>query len=347
MISKTTLTLVFSLTFYTMAFSASDLQQAPHTILLRSGKAQTCTLLSDDGRKIKVRRFKDKKIVTYSYAELHPRTIYRLMKSRTQVNDAKGQLKIASYALDHDLFELSRRHFRLAQKADTSLGSKIEIELKALEHRVGERMLTWSREQIAAGKILKAERHLGMLLEKYPFTEFAAQARILLDDIADRAMTVRKKKTEDRAAKVSRRADERAMKRLAHGRKHYSKAHELKRKALKNTKRHSQAIKDFRRAIVEFEKGRKELIKLKAENKSNSPMGALIDSYLKSMTDDAVETQLYLASEFFYRGSLKNSRKVALEARALDPKNAEVKRMLGRLELAANSDNHFRRGRGR
>ncbi len=345
MISKTTLVLTLSFIFCATAFSARGVQQAPQTILLKNGKAQTCTLLSDDGSKIKVRRFVDKKIVTYSYAELHPRTIYRLMKSRTNNADARGQLKIASYALDHDLFEISRRHFRLAQKADAELGNKIEEQLRALRRRAGKRMLTWSREQLAAGKVLKAERHLGMLLEKYPFTEFAAEARVLLDNIADRAMTVRKKKTEDRAAKGAKRADERAQRRLVHGKKHYAKAHELKRKALKSTKRHSQAIRYFQQAIREFEKGSKELLKLKAEVKPNSPLDALIASYLKTVTQDTVETQLYLASEFFYRGSLKNSRDVALEARALDPKNAEVKRMLGRLEVAANSDNNFRRGR--
>ncbi|MFT7620641.1 MAG: tetratricopeptide (TPR) repeat protein [Planctomycetota bacterium] len=343
LICKSVLVVVLSVT----AFAGSGQQEKRDRILLKEGKALTGTLHSDDGTTIRFTERKVGKIVTYAYNELHPRTVYRLMKTRTSKTDASGQLRVAAYALDHELFDQARRHYRLALKADAKLGNKIEGDLQALRQRAGVKVLNWSRKHMDSGDVLKAERYLGLLLEKYPNTEVATEASLLLEQLAVRAMAAREKKTEERAAAKSARAESAAKKKLEAGKKHYFKAHKLNLKGLQSTKSHSQAKNYFSQSIREFTKARAVLTKVSKDVDPDSPLGALIKSYFKTLTEETVEVQLHLASEYFYRGSLKNAREVTLEARALDPKNREVKRMLARLELAANDDNRSGRRRGR
>lgn len=313
----------------------------PTSILLKDGGAVTVTLLADDGKTIKVRRFDDGRIVVHTYAELHPRTIYRLMKARTPEGDAVGQMLVASYALDQNLFEAARRHYRLALKADQELGGKIATQLEQLRQRAAVRVLAWSREHLNDGNSARAERYLGILLVKFPDSEVAAEAARLLDENAARAQADREREIRERVQRDYQVASRRALKRLEPGKASYRKAHELKRRGLKSTKSHTKALRAYKAAITELKNARRILDKVSRTIEPDTPLGALLKSYDETLDRDMVQFHLLLAEEYLARGSHSSARRAAREARRIDPRSSEVASMLARIEAAANSSEGY------
>ena len=317
------------------------------TILLRNGDAITCTLVADDGKKITIIRLTDDVRQSFDYAELHPRTVYRLMRGRTKNDDAEGQMVIAAYALDNGFFENARRHFRLAVKADDKLGNQIEERLEALRQRAGVVVLAWSKEQLDGGDVLGAERYLGLILDKFPNTPVAEEAAELLGKLAERSVAARQKKVEARAVAESESASDELKKKLEPGIRYYKRAHEFQLKGLQSHKKHNQAIRHFQRAVAEFAKARKVLVRVANEFRGEESLQALVRSYYKTLNDDTIEVKLHLASEYFYRGSLVNARKIVNQALAIDSKHKDAMRLRTRIRQAEIDDEGRFRGRRR
>jgi len=313
-------------------------------ILLKGGKTIRGWVLDDNGTKIKVRLDtggKGTAVTTIAYDELAPRTIYRLMKRRTPRDDAEGQLALAEYCLEHGLYMVGRVHYRRALTLDEKQGGRLRPRLEALRNRAAGVVLEASRKLIAEGKTLQAEKDLGLILKYLPDAPEAAEARRLLEEIAQKALEARLAK---RKAMVKSHAD-RVRARLKTLRKDYEKAHEEIRRGLLVANKPVQAIKHYQAAVAAFDKILQKLKKASEEVQDDSEFSEDARAWIAIVTNDKIEAQLHMASAYFTRQTLTKALEVVNAILADHPKHPEALAMRGRIEVALNDDSGSPRGR--
>ena len=318
-----------------------------YEIFLKEGKPIRGWVLGDDGSKVQVRLDTGEAgrvVTTYSYDKLGPRTIYRLMKGKIEKNDVTGQLKLGEYALENGLYMVARMHYRAALKADEAQGGKLADRLEAMRSRAAGVVLKRSKNLIAKGKELQAEKDLSLILKYLATTPEAEEARTIIAQIAQKAMG----KRQERREALAKGKLEKVREKLQGLRKNYNRAHENTRKGLLVANKSVQAIRLYELAIKDFQRCIKALKKAEQDVQGDKEFLGEVNAWITVITNDKVETQLHIASAYFTRQTLTKALTQVNAILADHPKHPPALAMRGRIEVAMNDDPYDRkRGGGR
>lgn len=323
--------------------AAASSLPAQDEVVLKTGVVLKGKVVDDDGAKVTVRLSTDgggSATAVYPYEDLGAPTLYRVRLARTPRDDARKQLDLAIWAFDQGLLDSARLSYLLAWEADAKQGGAIKEDLQAALKRAAPTAMKLARDDLAAGRVLKAEQRLARILQYLPECTEAEQARALLDETAAKAMEARE---QERLAKVSPEAREKTAKQaVAPAKVHYDKAHGLVRQGLKDTEHQSQSIGSFRSALAEFDAARKQLAETLKSEGPQSEFAAHYETWDKMVVGDIVATRLHIASVYFVRGSYKNALEEVNAGLALDAGNAEALGMRGRIEVASSEGGRWR-----
>jgi cell division septum initiation protein DivIVA len=134
--------------------------------------SRTVTFVTDDG-------------ATRSLAidKLDRLSAYKIAKARAPETDAQGQLKIANFARDAELYRYALRHYDNARKADPSLAPTIDKELATLRREAADYCMRNAQDSLAKNDSAGAEKWLTLMVEKLPNETQSAQAAGMLDQL--------------------------------------------------------------------------------------------------------------------------------------------------------------------
>ena len=152
---------------------------------LESGGRVRGTLVFDDGLSIRI-RFADGNTKNYTYDELAPKSVCRLMKAKASYDDGPGQIEVGNYARDVGYYAHARRHYEAAVKADPALEDRVERELAKLRALASQQELVQAQAAYRDGRTVEAEDHLANLLREFPDEEAADSATAMLGEIRAR-----------------------------------------------------------------------------------------------------------------------------------------------------------------
>ena len=93
-------------------------EQRQRYIYMRSGKSYKGVVQRDDGQTLVLLTVGGNEL-SLAYEDLAPRTVYSLRQTEVTPSDFDGQLRIANYARDNELYGYARRHYERALRADS------------------------------------------------------------------------------------------------------------------------------------------------------------------------------------------------------------------------------------
>lgn len=246
-------------------------------------------------------------------------------------DNGSGQLQLANYARDIELFKHAVRHYGYAEKADPSLKSEVDKELAVLRSRAAKWSMARAREASAKGDKKKALDWLERVILKLPDEPEAAEAQRLVDNYY---ASVKAESTKE----VDNHEDELLKQELAHGKKAYDSMLERNKKALQS-KGGSSAVKGWEAAIKDGEKAIGEIDKF--EKKYPGKHTELLAGYRKTINDQIIEIYMNLASQYATRSSYNKALTETNKALAIDSSNAEALSMRARIQDAASRGLHW------
>ncbi len=295
---------------------------------LESGGRVRGTLVFDDGLSIRI-RFADGNTKNYTYDELAPKSVYRLMKAKASYDDGPGQIEVGNYARDVGYYAHARRHYEAAVKADPALEDRVERELAKLRALASQQELVQAQAAYRDGRTVEAEDHLAHLLREFPDEEAADSATAMLGEIRAReAGTTRS--APDQSAEIQAA--------LAPAQKAYARSVEANRDGLLAGSSFSKATKHFKRSVSEGEKSRKLLARVIDRNPDDRLLVQAAAALDRQVLDVVVDANVNMASVYMTRQSFNNALAAANHAIALDSKSQEARAIRARIELAASND---------
>lgn len=316
------------------------------SIVMKDGSVRRIVLLQDDGQAITVRAISGNGEQKIAYADLSPRTVYRLRAGRTKESDAEGQLALGEFAIDEGLIAAGKKHLDLAVKADPTVAARALILVRRAGEKSAEILLARAEARVAANDLSQAERLLATLLTEHPESEASTRAQPMLDEVRRKIAERDEAEKAERLAKMT--AADRAdfEKSLAAVGEHRDAAKKDVREGLMNTKSLRAAATEFESAIARSEKAERVLVELRKKHRGHADEIAMIDAAEEAIRAEKLRTYLYLASLYAGRQSYSEALKNVDRALAQDPQNAEAKAARARIELeqAYSSASKYRRG---
>ncbi len=146
---------------------------------LRSGRSYKGVVLSSDADVVVIESAGGNRR-TFAVDTLKPNTVYPLMKARVAEDDFDGQIEIAEYALENGHHGYSRRHYRLAARADASRIAEVAEGVAVLRRQAAEELLRHCRKGFAQGDQDRARVCLIDLVWWFPGEPSAENGRRLL-----------------------------------------------------------------------------------------------------------------------------------------------------------------------
>jgi tetratricopeptide (TPR) repeat protein len=308
---------------------------------LANGAVLKGNVTEDDGEKVKVALIVEGgsgATATYRYDQLAPQTIYRLKFNKTARDDVKGQMDLASYALDNGVFPSARLSYDLAKKANETKKAGMDKELEALYARAPGIALSFAKKRIAAKQYVQAERDLARICELFADRDEAAEAAKLLEEIAPNSGASRQEAVEKKPGGSNKTAQEAA----APARKQYEKAHATKRKALSETKNLTQSTRQLETAMDEFRSAQKLLDGAMKKEGADSDLAAHYDAWTAKVREDMVDTCVAIANLYFSRQSYQQALRAVSEALLLDDNDSEAKATRARIQIAMSDSDRWR-----
>ena len=299
-------------------------------LFLKSGGQVRGILIADDGASIELRT-QSKGTRTYTYDQLDPRSVYRLVKAKTPKDDGPGRLELANYARDHGFYAHARRHYKEAQKADSSLAPRIEEDLARLRRNASQDLLAEGREKLDRGDVSGAEKDLTALINEFPLEPAAEQAAALLTEVDARQQ-------EEYARSGVKGRSEKITKTLGPAHKDYEQMVERNRDGLLSSRSQSRAIKHFEAALKEGKRAMRKIEGVRTKNGGDPQYAAACDELQNLVVDQIVHTSINLASVYLTRESYQTALGAVNTAIAYDPDNAEARALRARVETAASDD---------
>ena len=297
--------------------------QRERYLYLRTGKSYKGVVQSDDGERIVLLTVGGNEL-TLGYDELAPRTVYSLRQAKIAPGDFEGQLEIANYARDNELYGYARRHYERALRADRSREAEVEREVALLRRYASEAELTKAREALAAHDARTARRHLSRLMEEFPGEPAADAAAALFEE----EFAVEREEQQNRRAS---RSDE-VTRALEPAQRHLDRATEHVRSGLKNARKQTQAIRSFQSAVTSARRSYDLLDRLAKRSSSGPELRAAVAGMVTEVKEVAVAAYVHAASAYLVRGSHYNAIESANAALAIDPNNAEARSIRRRAE---------------
>ena len=270
----------------------------------------------------------DGKDLQLNLDDLDGRSVYHVTRNKVPQDSGSGQLQLANYARDIELFMHARRHYEYARKADPSLSDQIDKEIAIGRKMAADYLMRLAKEAIGKKDIKSAEKYLTILVEKLPDEPLAAQASQMLDQHYTTVHAARDDKVEAQAG-------EQLKKELAKAKKYYDGMIEKNKKALQSTKKSSTATSHWDSAIKDGHKALKELEKV-SKNYTDTETTELLQSYEIIVQDQIFEVHLNAASLYTTRTDYRSAQNEVNKVLAIDPKNKDALAARTRIEQAAN-----------
>lgn len=277
----------------------------------------------DGDKQILTVRTADGELLALPLAKLNVRTVYKLNNSIVPKDNGRGQLKLANYARDSQLFAHSARHYRQALEADPSLQAEVDEQMVVLRQQAAQYCMDQAKADVAKGDISGAEKWLETLILKLPDEPQAAQAKQILEQHY-------RKVREARDDAVEAANSELYEKGLAKARKHYDAMVEATQKGLTSKKVDSISLSTWSRAIKDGQAALKELDKLAAAAPDAQSLEQ-IGVYRGIVIGQMVELHLHRSSYYAVASSYNKALTEVNQALALDPQNAQALTMRSRI----------------
>jgi tetratricopeptide (TPR) repeat protein len=259
--------------------------------------------------------------------ELDSRSAYRVLKSQVAKDNGPGQLQLANFARDIELFAHAVRHYGYAEKADLALKDQVEAELVTLRSRAAKWAMNQAQECKQKGDIKGAEKWLEKIITKLPEEPAAAEAQKLIDDYYARVHTERTQAAEAEAQDLLRSE-------LAGAKKSYDSMLAKNQKALKEPRGGSPSVKGWESAIKD---GEKALDKLDMFIKANPGVQTeALGQYRSAIVEHLSEIYLHLANHWATRTSYNKALVQVNAVLAMDSKNEQALSMRNRIQDAAS-----------
>jgi hypothetical protein len=297
--------------------------QRERYIYLRSGKSYKGVVQSDDGQTLELLTVGGNEL-SIGYEALAPRTVYSLRQAEVPPGDFDGQLRIANYARDNDLYGYARRHYERALRADRAREEEVEREVAVLRRYASEAELAKAREALAAHDARGARRHLSNLMEEFPGEPAADAAAALFEE----EFAVEREEQQNSRALRS----EQVARALEPAQRHLDRATEHVRSGLKNARKQTQAIHSYQAALTSAKRSYDLLDRLERRSSSGPELLAAVEAMKTEVKEVGVAAHVHAASAYLVRGSHYNAIESANAALAIDPNNAEARSIRRRAE---------------
>jgi tetratricopeptide (TPR) repeat protein len=279
---------------------------------------QVLSFRTDDGQDLQL-----------ALAELDKRSVYAVSSSQVKKDNAKGQLQLANYARDIELFAHSGRHYNYAEKADPSMKAAIDTERARARKLAADFCVKNARAAIAKQDIKEAEKWLTLLVQKLPDEPQAAEAARLLEQ---HYLKERNARDDELEAKHS----DLLQKDLKKGKEHYDRMIERTRDGL-TARNSSKAQTLWKGAISDGDVVMDEIDRLAKKYADDASIQEGAVKYRKLTTDQMVDINLHLANDAVMKSSYKEAEKYVNAALALDPKSTEALAQRARIETAKSN----------
>ncbi|MCA8982054.1 MAG: hypothetical protein H6831_14210 [Planctomycetes bacterium] len=301
----------------------------PQSISLKDGSIVRGVLRADDELSITLELSNGAK-QTIAYADLAPRSIYRLMKARVTKDDGPGLIELGNYTRDNGLYAYSKRHYQEALAADPELRPQLEDEVAKLREIAGDDLLARAQAALQEGDEKEAERQLSRILSELPNEPAAETAHTLLGDLAAQAES-RRIADETRPSTDANAVEEE----LAPARGRYDRAVEENRKGMLASAGSSKATKHYEKAVSEGDRGRELLEKSTRKNAALAGFEEAARGLDAQLVGVMVSANLNLAGQSMARSSFNKALNQVNQALLLDPSSSEARSMKSRIESAA------------
>ena len=159
--------------------------------------------------------------------ELNTRSSYSVLRSQVEKDNGPGQLQLANYTRDIELWAHAVRHYGYAKDADPSLAAEVDKQVEILKQKAAAWGMLKAREAAAKGDTKEALEWLQKIITKLPDQPEAAEAQRLIDNYY---ASVKAEETKE----VDNHEDELIKKELAKGKKAYDKMLDLNKKGLQS-----------------------------------------------------------------------------------------------------------------
>ncbi len=301
----------------------ATLDQRQRYIYMRSGKSYKGVVQRDDGQTLVLTTVGGNEL-SLSYEDLAPRTVYALRQAKIAPSDFEGQLEIANYARDHELYGYARRHYERALRADSSRAQEVEREIATLRRQASEAELERAREALARRDTRAARKHLSNLMEEFP-GEPAADAAVALFE--EEFAVEREQQLNERALR-----DQEVARALEPAQRHLDRATEHVRSGLKNARKQTQAIHSYEDAVSSAKRSYSLLVRLEKRSSTGPELRSAIAQMKEEVKEFGVAAYVHAARAYLVRGSHYNAIESANAALAIDPNNAEARSIRRRAE---------------
>jgi hypothetical protein len=283
---------------------------------------ETATFVTGDGRERKL-----------PLDQLDRLSAYKIAKTRAPASDAQGQLKIANFARDAELYLYAVRHYENARKADPALAPTIERELGVLRREAADYCMRNANAALEKKEASEAEKWLTTLVQKLPGEPQAAQASSMLEDLYAKNHGARDDELEQKDPDLLKTE-------LADGKRYYDAMLEKIRKGLANSRSTSVSKGLFEQAWNDGEKALRELDKVQ-KGHGDAETAELFDGYRRLVREHMVDAQLNIASMLTTSTNYRGALAAANKALSIDPESQVARQARARIEVAASESSLF------
>jgi len=261
-----------------------------------------------------------------SLDELDGRSVYHVTRSKVPQDSANGQLQLANYARDIELYAHAVRHYGYAEKADPSLKGEVAKQMAILKTAAGAWAMNKAREAADKGNIKDAEKWLKKILDKLPDEPVAAEAATLLDNYYTKVRA-------EKAAEQEQKQDDELKKSIVPAKKFYESMLEKNKKAL-TARNSSTSLREWKGAVKDGERTLKELDKI--SKGLDAEKLEVLEGYRIMVENQVIDIHLNVASHYATQTSYQKAQKEVNKALAVDPRSKAALDARARIEAASN-----------
>jgi tetratricopeptide (TPR) repeat protein len=280
----------------------------------------------DDDAKVLTFRTEDDVEHQLALDDLDGRSVYHVTRSKVSQDNGSGQLQLANYARDIELYAHAVRHYKYAARADPALQSEVDKQMAVLRSAAARWAMGRAQDGIKKKDMREAEKWLTAIIEKLPDEPEAAIAQAMLGEHHKVANAARDDELE-RKMTVALEADAKT------ARRYYDRMLDQRTKGL--TGKSSSAVSNFEGAIRDGKRASSELDKLMKKYSDPDTVEVLL-GYQEIIQDVIVETHLHLASHYTTRTNYNKAQSEVNKVLAVDPSNLRALEARARIESAMN-----------
>lgn len=316
---KSLVAAVFCVVLVGLALATADAQMV---VTKKDGTTLKGRVLSDNGS-IVVMRVMGKE-VKLEYGVLTPDSVYRLRAARTDVDDAAEQFRLATFALEQDLFHAARKHYVMALTSEPKDKDKVISALKRVDVVQRKRMLETAKKAHADGDYGLEGKLLQHIVTTFPQTDEGNAAEKMLDAA----------KLGQGAGDIIDRLDKATQKKAEKARKLFAGAMEQNRKGLGSASKMQRAASHFKGALRNLRACQRIVDDVEKQYAQNPEVQERIKESRKKVDDLRIQILINQAHVYTQRQSFVKALEYVNRALAIDPDSQLARESRNRIELA-------------